>query len=295
MEKLSDMLDDVVSDYDEELQAKYEARILDKEFFAVASKLEASDLHLNIPEIDKVIEECNNCSSCQSLETCQNEIEGHYFHLSTLNKSLVEEYVMCDKLIAKQYLKNIYLYGRDIEEFSTVTKAYADKTRTEVVKYIQELLDSDKLGKGVYLHGSFGTGKSYLMDLLIKKLAKKGYRCGSAYFPELLALIRESYSFNSDSADILQEIKHLDVLVIDDIGSEKMSAWSRDEILGTIVQYRMDHKLFTCFTSNYNYSQLLKHYSSDGQITNATRVLDRIKVLTNTFELTGKNYRTDNK
>ncbi len=293
MNKLSDMLDDIVSDYDLELMEKYESKILDKDFYNVCSSLNAKDLHLNILEIEKVIEEKKNCDKCETLLNCSNEIKGHYFHLSTLNNSLVEEYIMCDKKRDKEYLNNIYLYGRDIDEFSTTSKVYANNSRSEVVKYIQDLLDSNELSKGIYLHGSFGTGKSYLMDLLIKKLAKSGYRCGSAYFPELLALIRDSFSYNSDNGDILQEIKNLDVLVIDDIGSEKMSAWSRDEVLGTIVQYRMDHKLFTCFTSNYNYSQLLKHYSSDGQITNATRVIDRVKVLTKAFELTGKNYRSE--
>lgn len=293
MNKLSDMLDENIEELDVKLQEKFASRITDKAFFEVVQGLEVQDLHLNILEIEKVIEEKVNCKKCESLETCCNEIDGHYFHLSVLNNSLVEEYVMCDKKKSLDYLKNIYLYGRDVESFSESKKVFPDKNRTEVVKYIQTLLDVGKLGKGIYLHGSFGTGKSFLMDTLIKKLAKQGYRCGSVYFPELLVNIRGSYSYNSDSDDILNQIKNLDVLVIDDIGSEKMTAWSRDEVLGTIVQYRMDHKLFTCFTSNYNYGQLLKHYSADGQITNATRVLDRIKVLTMEFMIKGKNYRSD--
>lgn len=36
-----------------------------------------------------------------------------------------------------------------------------------------------------------------------------------------------------------------DVLLIDDIGAENNSPWSRDEVLGTILQYRMDSDLTT--------------------------------------------------
>lgn len=293
MEKLSDMIDPNIIDLELELKKKFESKMQNKKFKEIVDALKIDDLHLSIAEIEKNLEEKQNCLNCTSLDTCNNEIEGYCFDLSVLNNGLVEEYLMCDKLKAKQYLKNIYVYGRSIEEFDKQSSIYPDQNRVDVVKYIHNLLSDKTLGKGIYLHGSFGCGKSYIMDMLIRELARKGYRCGSAYFPELLVKIRETFKSSSDESDILNQIKNLDVLVIDDIGSEKVTAWSRDEVLGTIVQYRMDHKLFTCFTSNYNYEELLKHYCSDGEITSATRVIDRIKVLTKPFILKGKNYRNE--
>ena len=40
-------------------------------------------------------------------------------------------------------------------------------------------------------------------------------------------------------------IKQIPLLLIDDIGAEKLTDWARDEILGSILQYRMDFKLPT--------------------------------------------------
>ena len=41
--------------------------------------------------------------------------------------------------------------------------------------------------------------------------------------------------------------------MLDDIGSESMTSWMRDEVLGRILNYRMHKGLPTFFTSNNNY------------------------------------------
>lgn len=53
----------------------------------------------------------------------------------------------------------------------------------------------------------------------------------------------------------------LDLLLLDDIGAETVTNWSRDEILGTILQYRMENNLSTFITSNLNISELEGHSS----------------------------------
>src|SRR5699024_11987745 len=50
--------------------------------------------------------------------------------------------------------------------------------------------------------------------------------------------------------------KHADVLMLDVIGAETQSAWFRDDILGSILQYRMMEQLPVFFTSNYTMKQL---------------------------------------
>ena len=38
-------------------------------------------------------------------------------------------------------------------------------------------------------------------------------------------------------------MKYAKLLLIDDLGAEGVTSWSRDEILGTILQYRMQEHL----------------------------------------------------
>src|SRR5699024_12805833 len=54
----------------------------------------------------------------------------------------------------------------------------------------------------------------------------------------------------------IDAFKYADVLMLDDIGAETFSAWIRDEVLGSILQYRMMERLPMFFTSNYTMVQL---------------------------------------
>ena len=89
--------------------------------------------------------------------------------------------------------------------------------------------------------------------------------------------------------------KHTDVLMLDDIGAETFSAWFRDEVLGSILQYRMMEKLPVFFTSNYTMEQLelILATSKRGQIekVKAGRIMERIKQVSKEVELDGESMR----
>lgn len=270
---------------------KYEEKLQDTDFLRIASSLNNKDCYLFVNEIEQVVNEEFNCSQCPGLENCPNIIKGQCYGLKNQSGVIVEHYTICDKKLELEYLKNILVFGKTKgSNITTHSEFFRDPERKDVIDYINNIVESkDLTKKGIYLSGSFGTGKSYIMSIFIKALAKEGFKCGYAYFPELLVELKKEFDQNSKS--LLEKIKKLDVLVIDDIGSEKVSEWSRDEVLGTILQYRMDNKLFTCFTSNYNLDELLKHYNKDREIIKANRIVDRIKYLTKSFDLVGKNYR----
>ena len=92
----------------------------------------------------------------------------------------------------------------------------------------------------------------------------------------------------------MKKYQTVDILCIDDIGAEKVSEWSRDEVLGTILQTRMNHNLTTFFTSNLNLEELEKHFliteKSDEKI-KARRIMGRIKQLSVEMELVSENRR----
>ena len=85
-----------------------------------------------------------------------------------------------------------------------------------------------------------------------------------------------------------------DILLIDDIGAENVTNWGRDEILGTILQYRMNSALPTFFTSNLTIEELEHHLSitkNDEDKVKARRIIERIKQLTSDLELISINRR----
>ncbi|MBF2560550.1 primosomal protein DnaI [Listeria welshimeri] len=148
--------------------------------------------------------------------------------------------------------------------------------------------------KGLFIHGSFGTGKSYLLGALAKELALKGVSTTLVYLPEFMREIKQSISDNTVGEKI-QFAKETEVLMLDDIGAESMTAWTRDEVLGAILQFRMQEELPTFFSSNYNMDQLENHlmFAQNGheEKLKARRIMERVRYLSKEVNLEGKNRR----
>ncbi|HAO6687884.1 TPA: primosomal protein DnaI [Listeria monocytogenes] len=148
--------------------------------------------------------------------------------------------------------------------------------------------------KGLFIHGSFGTGKSYLLGALAKELALKGISTTLVYLPEFMREVKQSISDNTVGEKI-QFAKETEVLMLDDIGAESMTAWTRDEVLGAILQFRMQEELPTFFSSNYNMDQLENHlmFPQNGteEKLKARRIMERVRYLSKEVNLEGKNRR----
>ena len=110
--------------------------------------------------------------------------------------------------------------------------------------------------------------------------------------PELLRNLKSS--FGTDYEEKFTFIKTVPLLLLDDIGAESTTAWSRDEVLGPILQYRMEEDLPTFFTSNLTIDELessLATTSNGVEKIKAKRIIERIKQLTVPLELISKNRR----
>lgn len=177
----------------------------------------------------------------------------------------------------------------DLEEASRLTPVQA------VFDFYQAYLkEPKKFHKGLYLHGRFGTGKTFLMNVLANELAKKGYTSLLVYYPDFIVKMKEAIN-TSQTGKLLDSLKLVDILIIDEIGSVEASNWFRDECLGPILQYRMEQDLPTFFTSNLPMSQLEKALSLNSrnelEPLKAKRIMERIAYLAKEYEIVGVNRR----
>ena len=127
---------------------------------------------------------------------------------------------------------------------------------------------------------------------MFNELARQGVKSAIIYYPEFLRDLKAS--FDTDFKEKFEYIKKVPLLLIDDIGAEVTSSWSRDEILGPILQYRMQESLPTFFTSNLDLDALETHLSSskDGiESIKARRIMERINQLTENLTMISKNLR----
>ena len=108
-------------------------------------------------------------------------------------------------------------------------------------------------------------------------------------------LLKGIYSeiYHTKDMSVFDKVKKCDLLLIDDIGAETVTSWNRDEVLGTILQYRMQESLPTFFTSNLSLKELEVHLAgndSEGKI-KARRIIERIKYLTDNITMIAENRR----
>lgn len=241
--------------------------------------------------------ELKNCSKCKSLDKCKNEVEGHIYYPNVRNNSLEFIYKPC-KYFKENIIKNTTTFFETpkILQNANLSEVILEKERNEILKYIKDFLKkkvNNESVKGLYLSGSFGSGKSYLLSALLNELSNKGFKAVNVYYPSLLNRLKSS--FNEDNYnEVLDEIMTSEALLLDDIGAENNSAWARDEVLGPILQYRMDNNLTTFFTSNFKIDELekiLSETSKEIDEIKARRIIERIKYLTTELTLVSKNKR----
>ena len=251
-------------------------------------------------QLQDCFEEYQNCKNCESLGTCKNKIHGFCYTPDGNDKLITFSYEACEfnqkEMKQNEYKKNLELFdiNQDIKDAS-FKNIYKDKARLPILKYFKEFIDEypkKEKPKGVFLHGSFGSGKTYLIAALFNEMAKKGVRSILIYYPEFLRKLKSSFQTNYNEQ--FEEIKNIDLLLLDDIGAENCSNWSRDEVLGPILQYRMENHLPTFFTSNLTLEELEKALAvttSGVDKLKAKRVIERMKQLTIDHELISKNRR----
>ena len=288
------------------LKDNYVKALKDENFKKLINKLKLNeDIGMKYTsKLENTVEELKNCTKCKHLIECKNKVNGCVYY-PTLNDNRLEfNYVACkykNKELEELNVKKSISFGLS-EELKNAHMSdidINDTKRIEIIKWLKNFYDNyPKDKKGLFLHGSFGAGKTYLIAALLNELAKKDYKTILVYYPELLTKLKSSFDNEEENnySNLLNSVKQADILLLDDIGAETVTNWSRDEILGTILQYRMENNLSTFITSNLNLEELEIHLSlakNSMDKVKARRIIERVKQLTQDIELVSKNRRNE--
>lgn len=141
------------------------------------------------------------------------------------------------------------------------------------------------------LSGTPGLGKSHLAYAICKAIRKQGYKTLFIKSTDLLEKIRGTYSGNGlAEEDIFNMIYNLDLLALDDIGSEYVKkdeqgheSWASD-VLYKVMDLRLEKS--TICTTNYTESELEAKYGKNG-----VRITDRMMDMAKGIRLIGDSYR----
>lgn len=162
---------------------------------------------------------------------------------------------------------------------------------------VQEFVDTwpaTDEGRGLLLMGGCGVGKTHLAVAALLDIVNSG-KSGRVLFSNFQDLIQEiQASFDSDEvpskSEILRPLLEVDLLVLDELGSQKPTQFVQD-ILYYVINTRYNEERATIFTTNYGDTPAdAKEESLTQRI--GTRLRSRLYEMTNLVPFTGaEDYR----
>ncbi len=113
-------------------------------------------------------------------------------------------------------------------------------------------------GKGLWLMGDVGTGKTTLAMLVSKLALEAGHTVAIYSLPRLLSRIRRTYDAEAGEQGYLEFFERLtsvDLLHLDDLGAEKRSDWVLEQLYA-IVNERYETERSILVTTNLQEPEL---------------------------------------
>lgn len=214
-------------------------------------------------------------------------------------------YIPTETLIAKQKEDEIrkrvkaVTMPKDIREATFENFDLSSRGRHEALTEATSLVDAyvnnpKSFHKGLYLQGTFGVGKSFLLGAIANELAKDGFSTTIIHFPTFTVEMKQAIAKDL-VGEKLDAVKKSPILMIDDLGAESMTSWIRDDVLSVILQYRMQEQLVTFFSSNLDMKGLENHLSvtqrGEQEPLKAKRILERVRYLSKEITMSGNDRR----
>ncbi|MBE0343329.1 AAA family ATPase, partial [Paenibacillus sp. 28ISP30-2] len=152
----------------------------------------------------------------------------------------------------------------------------------------------------LYLYGPMGVGKSRIAGAIAQELAKCDVDVLMVYVPDFLLEVKDAIGSKTETVEHkLDSLRTVSVLILDDIGAETLTVWTRDEVIGPILQRRME-RLPIIYTSNLTINELRQHLANvkDAKEMDrkqhekkAERIIERIEPFVKILPVGGRNRR----
>lgn len=172
-----------------------------------------------------------------------------------------------------------------------------DFSNTKALAFMKEFMDNYAFGRGnqgMWLCGSRGVGKSYLMGGFAGELTKCNIGVTYVGVATMLSDLMGAISkYSEDKKRLLERYQKSEVLILDDMGTEYLTRWTFQELLYPIINYRQNNKLPIFFTSNYtkyDYYQWLAQ-QKDLSLDDARRLQARVDNMAAEVQMTGADRR----
>lgn len=155
-----------------------------------------------------------------------------------------------------------------IEDFESFDDEKRERAKHHIEAYLKNLGATLKDGKGLYLYGSNGVGKTMLASIIVKEAYRFRYTSKRITFVEYIDQYTKIWKAQSvEEKEALEDafyhyIKAVDFLVLEELGKEQTKIDMAVTILEDCLRYREERGLCTIICTNLSLQELIDLYKS---------------------------------
>lgn len=153
------------------------------------------------------------------------------------------------------------------------------------------LAEAARRGRGAYVCGPVGTGKTHLAAAAARILVDEGRDVRFTDMLGVLAEVRGTYGTAASEDSVLSRLSRCSLLVLDDLGKEAPTDWTLGQVF-RVVNDRYETMRPVLVTTQYRRSDLIRRLSRSGDAETAVAIVSRLCEMCDTVELAGADRRT---
>lgn len=257
--------------------------------FIADNKITTEDIDTNLGMVKRMVDDLKVCQPCTSFHTCPKDVKGYQIRLDTSHQFFEVEYVKCSKLIEYEKVANHYIIKNFPNNWvdNRLANVTANNYRAGLIKLSTDLL-AGRINN-LYIYGTTGLGKSHIAAAICNEFID--INGGKIAFVNTHDLIEELRALVYDDKAAytlkIKELENVDLLVFDDIGNEKITEWSKEEVIFGLIDTRLRNNKATVYTSSYSIGDLKSLYTKDS--IKAKKLFEKFENNNKIFELVGIN------
>ena len=216
-------------------------------------------LYANMPLSSIEYERCD----CKQARDYWNEID--------LKEEKQKKRKQFEQMIRQFYIQNYISKQIQDYQFDNFIITETNKKEVEIAKDFTKKCINKNQKNGLIITGKSGVGKTHLATAILNQLTEKDMLVLMGRLILLLDVIRDTFKdFSSKEKDIIELYSKVDVLIIDDLGTERISSWALEKLY-TIIENRNENKLPIIVITRFNKESLLDRFyqSEDEELSEA--------------------------